>query len=223
MNGKSIHIYEVWFLVSRWKSVLTTFSCIQWHGQSWTLGGWQSPLPFHPATSRGRVNSKCHIMSLNAVNWNHHIHLLIHVPVQASVFQNKPVLLPFLRKIGFSILLFPQPALAVPLTQIPAGNPSFADWRHGTCSCRYQQGSRTDEWVRKHFLWNTCLCLGVSTCDCSSSNLLPLLFFFDLDSSEDRSNTWEVKQSRMTTCRELQCCSYFNKKEKKTFHKGLTW
>lgn len=58
---------------------------------------------------------------------NDHIHLLIHVPVQTRVFQDEPVLLPLLRKIGFSVFLFPQPALTVALTQVPAGNPPFAD------------------------------------------------------------------------------------------------
>ena len=58
---------------------------------------------------------------------NRHVHLLVHVPVQARVFQDEPVLLPLLREIGFSILLFPQPALTVALTQVPAGNPPLAD------------------------------------------------------------------------------------------------
>lgn len=58
---------------------------------------------------------------------NDHIHLLIHVPVQTRVFQDEPVLLPLLRKISFSVFLFPQPALTVALTQVPAGNPPFAD------------------------------------------------------------------------------------------------
>ena len=164
-------------ILERWKSVLTTSFCIQWHDQSWTPGGWRTPLPSHPATGKSRVKSKCHIINKGfttltlwiALLWNHHIHLLIHVPVQASVLQDEPVLLPLLRKIGFSVLLLPQPALTVPLTQVPAGNPPLADRRHGTSSCRRQGGSRTDERVRKkHSSPNTCSCLGLSTCDCSS-------------------------------------------------------
>lgn len=48
--------------------------------------------------------------------------LFIDVPVQAVVLQDKPVLLPFLRKVTLCISLSPQPALAVSSAQSLAGN-----------------------------------------------------------------------------------------------------
>lgn len=158
---------------------------------------------------QSRDKSQCHIVikqfTSNAVNCstlkiiNNHLYLLVHVPVQTSVFQDEPVLLPLLWKIGFSILLFPQPALAVALTQVSAGNPPLTDWRHGTCCCRRQQGSKTDGGVRKHSSKNTCSCLSLSTCEHSRISpykmLSPLHFFFDLDISEERSNTCKANKN----------------------------
>lgn len=48
--------------------------------------------------------------------------LLIDVPVQAVILENKPVLLPLLRKVTLRISLSPQPALAVSSAQRLAGN-----------------------------------------------------------------------------------------------------
>ena len=59
-------------------------------------------------------------------NWRN-IHLLIHVPVQAGVFQDEPVFLPFLGKIAFGILFFPEPTFTVALTQVFTGDPTLAD------------------------------------------------------------------------------------------------
>lgn len=70
------------------------------------------------------------------------LHLLIHVPVQTCVFQDEPIFLPLLGEIGFSILLFPQPALAVPLTQVPAGYPPLTDGGYGASTCRWQERFR---------------------------------------------------------------------------------
>lgn len=49
-------------------------------------------------------------------------YLLVNVPVEAIVFQNKPILLPLLRKVTLGISLSPQPALTVSSAQGLAGN-----------------------------------------------------------------------------------------------------
>lgn len=107
------------------------------------------------------------------------LHLLIHVPVQTRVFQDEPIFLPLLWEIGFSILLFPQPALAVPLTQVPAGYPPLTDGRYGTSTCRWQKKVQTSskQNTRPLGAWTF------------QQSLVPLLFFFDLDLIEDRSKT----------------------------------
>lgn len=132
------------------KTVLTTSFCIHWHDQSWTLGGWQNPRPSHPAVGKNKFEQKfLTIILLNCI-WKknilifHLLYLLVHVPVQARAFQDEPVLLPLLWKIGFGIFLLPQPALAVTLPEVPAGNPPLTDRRHGAPGWRRQQGSRTD-------------------------------------------------------------------------------
>lgn len=56
-------------------------------------------------------------------------YLLVDVPVQAGVFQHHPVLLPLLRKVALGILLLPEPACTISLSQIFTGNPTLADGR----------------------------------------------------------------------------------------------
>ena len=58
-------------------------------------------------------------------------HLLVPVPVQAAALQNEPVLLPPLGEVGLGVLLFPQPALALALAQVLAGDASLTDQGHG--------------------------------------------------------------------------------------------
>ena len=68
-------------------------------------------------------------------------HLLVHVPVQAGVLQDEPVLLPLLREVTLSVLLLPQPALAVAPAQIFTRNSPLTDGRQGTaCTYRIRRG-----------------------------------------------------------------------------------
>lgn len=65
---------------------------------------------------------KHHFCVSKNLNMSFETYLFIDVPVQAVVFQNKPVLLPFLRKVTLCISLSPQPTLAVSSAQRLAGN-----------------------------------------------------------------------------------------------------
>lgn len=121
------------------------------------------------------------------------LHLLIHVPVQTCVFQDEPIFLPLLGEIGFRILLFPQPALAVPLTQVPAGYPPLTDGGYGASTWRQETFRNLPNPLRPETL---------------QQSLEPLLFFFDLDLIEDRSKTcdeirkkkrWKTADFRATT------------------------
>lgn len=49
-------------------------------------------------------------------------YILVGVPVEAGLFEDKPVLPPFLGEVAFSILLLPQPALTVAVAQVLTGN-----------------------------------------------------------------------------------------------------
>lgn len=59
-------------------------------------------------------------------------YILVCVPVQGGVLQNEPVLFPFLGEITFGILFLPEPALAVAVPQVLAGNSSPAHAGQGT-------------------------------------------------------------------------------------------
>lgn len=47
-------------------------------------------------------------------------YILVSVPVEARLFEDKPVLPPLLGEVAFSVLLLPQPALAVAMAQVLA-------------------------------------------------------------------------------------------------------
>lgn len=68
-------------------------------------------------------------------------HLLVHVPVETGVLQDKPVLLPFLRKVAFGVFLLPEPAFAVSPAQILAGDSSLADGGQRS-GCRHKRQRR---------------------------------------------------------------------------------
>lgn len=75
-------------------------------------------------------------------------HLLVPVPVQTAALQNEPVLLPPLGEIRFSVLLLPQPALAVPLAQVLAGDASLADQGQRVLGHRERwKGGHSNVWV----------------------------------------------------------------------------
>lgn len=63
-------------------------------------------------------------------------YILVCVPVQGGILQNEPVLFPFLGEITFGILFLPEPALAVAVAQVLAGDapPAHAGegipWEH---------------------------------------------------------------------------------------------
>lgn len=61
--------------------------------------------------------------------------LFVDVPVQAVILQNKPVLLPLLRKVALGIPLSPQPAFAVSSAESLAGNtPPTEGGQRSSCS-----------------------------------------------------------------------------------------
>lgn len=49
-------------------------------------------------------------------------YILVGVPVEAGLFEDKPVFPPFLSEVAFGILLLPQPALTVPVAQVLTGD-----------------------------------------------------------------------------------------------------
>lgn len=64
-------------------------------------------------------------------------YVLIGVPVETGLFEDEPVLSPLLGEIAFGVLLLPQPALAVTVTQVltrdsPSTGASEGTWStHG--------------------------------------------------------------------------------------------
>lgn len=77
-------------------------------------------------------------------------HLFIDVPVQAVILQNKPVLLPFLRKVTFGISLSPQPAFAVSSAQSLAGNtPPTERGQRSACNHTAGKGRWRSQKVRR--------------------------------------------------------------------------
>lgn len=82
-------------------------------------------------------------------------YVLVCVPVQGGILQDEPVLFPFLGEISFGILFLPEPALAVTVAQVLAGNASPAHagegtpWEHhgvrgGKCSIFNSKPSKPD-------------------------------------------------------------------------------
>lgn len=70
-------------------------------------------------------------------------HLLVDVPVQAVILQNKPVLLPLLRKVTLGVPLSPQPAFAVASAESLAGNtPPTERGQRSACSDMAEKGRR---------------------------------------------------------------------------------
>lgn len=65
-------------------------------------------------------------------------YILVGVPVEAGLFEDEPILPPFLGEVAFSILLLPQPALAVTMAQVLTGNSPSTGTGEGTC-----RGKRT--------------------------------------------------------------------------------
>lgn len=70
-------------------------------------------------------------------------YVLVGVPVKARFFEDEPVLPPFLGEIAFSVLLLPQPALAVAVAQILTGDSPSTGTGEGT-------------WVRRQKKPQTC-------------------------------------------------------------------
>lgn len=67
-------------------------------------------------------------------------YILVCVPVQARLFEDKPVFPPFLGEIAFSILLLPQPALTVTVSQVLTGNSPAAGASEGPCGDEGRRG-----------------------------------------------------------------------------------
>lgn len=59
-------------------------------------------------------------------------YVLVGVPIEAGLFEDKPVLSPFLGEVAFSVLLLPQPALAVAVPQILTRNSPSTCTSEGT-------------------------------------------------------------------------------------------
>lgn len=78
--------------------------------------------------------------------------LLVDVPVQTVVLQDKPVLFPFLGEVSLGVSLPPQPALAVPSAQRLAGDPPPAQGGQAA-TCPTSQGE--NEPLRRQKLENS--------------------------------------------------------------------
>lgn len=63
-------------------------------------------------------------------------YILVSVPVEARLFEDKPVLPPFLGEVAFGILLLPQPALAVTMAQVLTRYSPSTGTSEGTCRAR---------------------------------------------------------------------------------------
>lgn len=63
-------------------------------------------------------------------------YILVGVPVEAGLLEDEPVLSPLLGKVAFGVLLLPQPALAVTVAQVLAGNSSPTGTGERTCGYR---------------------------------------------------------------------------------------
>lgn len=71
-------------------------------------------------------------------------YVLVRVPVEAGLFEDKPVFPPFLGEVAFSILLLPQPALTVSMAQVLTGNPPSTGTSKGPC--KGGQERNTEKW-----------------------------------------------------------------------------
>lgn len=60
-------------------------------------------------------------------------YVLVGVPVETGLFEDEPVLPPFLGEVSFGVLLLPQPALAVTVAQVLTGNSPSTGTSEGTC------------------------------------------------------------------------------------------
>lgn len=65
-------------------------------------------------------------------------YILVGVPVEAGLFEDEPVLPPFLGEVAFRVLLLPQPTLTVTVTQVLTGNSPSTGTGEGTCRERKQ-------------------------------------------------------------------------------------
>lgn len=63
-------------------------------------------------------------------------YILVSVPVEARLFEDKPVFSPLLGEVAFSILLLPQPAFTVPMAKVLTGNSPTTSTGEGTCRSR---------------------------------------------------------------------------------------
>lgn len=69
-------------------------------------------------------------------------YILVGVPVEAGLFQDKPVLPPLLCKVTLSVLLLPQPALAVTVAEVLTGDSPSTGTAEGTCGGRREPCER---------------------------------------------------------------------------------
>lgn len=90
-------------------------------------------------SAAGSVKSNLNVIYFHeAPSASRTTHFLVHVPVEAGILQDEPVLLPFLRKVAFGILLLPEPAFAVSSTQVFAWDSPLADGGQ-RCAWRFNQ------------------------------------------------------------------------------------
>ena len=66
-------------------------------------------------------------------------YILVGVPVEAGLFEDKPVLPPLLSEVAFGILLLPQPALTVAVAQVLTRDSPSTGTSEGTCRERKQK------------------------------------------------------------------------------------
>ncbi len=58
---------------------------------------------------------------------------MVGVPVEAGLFEDKPVLPPLLGEVAFSILFLPEPAFTVTMAKVLTGNSPSTGTSEGTC------------------------------------------------------------------------------------------
>lgn len=71
-------------------------------------------------------------------------YILVSVPVQARLFEDKPIFPPFLGEVAFSVLLLPQPTFAVTVSQVLTGNSPATGTREGPWG--HKEGSQRQTW-----------------------------------------------------------------------------
>lgn len=158
INHKSINVKEKCYRFAIWsimKGILTVFSCALHHFLSCSWIHLGDPQLFHP-----EENTKIRLPILKVLKVHSFKvffpYLLRVIPVQTGSFQNKPEALPLLGDEDAALLpLFPEPAVAVGMSQVPAGDsaPAQSCW-HSWESTTNTKGKVSKLKLLKTFIFN---------------------------------------------------------------------